>query len=37
VKRGVDELGLSMAEITRHFGVTPSSITKAVARLEEEG
>jgi len=36
-KRGVDELGLSMAEIARHVGVTTSSIAKAVARLEEEG
>ena len=35
-KRGVDELGLSMAEIARHVGVTTSSIAKAVARLEEE-
>ena len=36
-KRGVEELGLSMAEIARHVGVTTSSIAKAVARLEEEG
>ena len=36
-KRGVDELGLSMAEIARQVGVTTSSIAKAVARLEEEG
>ena len=36
-KRGLDELGLSMAEIARHVGVTTSSIAKAVARLEEEG
>ena len=35
-KRGVDELGLSMAEIARHVGVTTSSIARAVARLEEE-
>ena len=35
-KRGVDELGLSMAEIARHVGVTTSSIAKAVARFEEE-
>ena len=34
-KRGVDELGLSMAEIARHVGVSTSSIAKAVARLEE--
>jgi hypothetical protein len=36
-KRGVDELGLSMAEIARQVGVATSSIAKAVARLEEEG
>ena len=36
-KRAVDELGLSMAEIARHVGVTTSSIAKAVARLKEEG
>ena len=35
-KCGVDELGLSMAEIARHVGVTTSSIAKAVARLEEK-
>jgi len=35
-KRGLDELGLSMAEIARQVGVTTSSIAKAVARLEEE-
>ena len=35
-KRGLDELGLSMAEIARHVGVTTSSIAKAIARLEEE-
>lgn len=34
-KRGVEELGLSMAEIARHVGVTTSSIVKAVARLED--
>ena len=34
-KRGVDELGISMAEIARHVGVTTSSIAKAVARLED--
>ncbi len=34
-KRGLDELGLSMAEIARHVGVTTSSIAKAVERLEE--
>ena len=36
-KRGLDELGLSMAEIARHVGVSTSSIARAVARLEEEG
>lgn len=36
-KRGLDELGLSMADIARHVGVTTSSIAKAVARLEEVG
>jgi len=36
-KRGVDELGISMAEIARQVGVTTSSIAKAVVRLEEEG
>lgn len=36
-KRGVDELGLSMAGIARHVGITTSSIAKAVGRLEEEG
>ena len=34
--RALDELGLSMAEIARHVGVTTSSIAKAVARLEKE-
>jgi putative transposase len=34
-RRGMEELGLSMAEIARHVGVTTSSIAKAVARLEE--
>ena len=36
-KRGVDELGLSMAEIARHVGVTTSSVARAVARLGKEG
>lgn len=35
-KRALDELGLSLAEIARHVGVTTSSIRKAVLRLEEE-
>jgi len=34
-KRGLDELGLSMAEIARHVGVTTSSIAKAISRIEE--
>jgi hypothetical protein len=33
-KRGLDELGLSMAEIARHVGVTTSSVAKMVKRLE---
>lgn len=33
-KRGLDELGLSMAEIARHVGVTTSSIVKMIKRLE---
>lgn len=33
-KRGVDELGLSLAEIARHVGVNTSSVAKAVARIE---
>jgi len=32
-----DRFELSMAEITRHVGVTTSGIAKAVAPLEEEG
>lgn len=35
-KRALDELGLSMAEIARHLGVTTSSIAKAVARVEKD-
>ena len=34
-KRGLNELGLSMADIARQVGVTTSSIARAVARLEE--
>jgi REP element-mobilizing transposase RayT len=34
-KRGLDELGVSLADIARHVGVTKSSIRKAVLRLEE--
>lgn len=36
-KRGLDELGLSMAEIARHLGVNTSSITRTIARLEKGG
>jgi hypothetical protein len=36
-KRGLDELGLSMAEVARHVGVNTSSIAKAVVRLERAG
>jgi len=35
-KRGLDELGLSLAEIARHVGVSTSGIARAVKRLEEE-
>ena len=34
-KRGLDELGLSMAEIARHVGVTTSSIAKMAELFEE--
>ena len=34
-KRGLDELGLSLAEIARHVGVSTSGIARAVKRLEE--
>jgi REP element-mobilizing transposase RayT len=34
-KRGLEELGLSLAEIARNVGVTTSSIRKAVLRLED--
>jgi len=36
-KWGVDKLGLSMAEIAQHVGVTTSNIARAVVRLEKEG
>ena len=36
-KRGLDELGWSLAEIARHVGVTTSSVARTVARIEEEG
>jgi REP element-mobilizing transposase RayT len=32
-RRGMEELGLSAAEIARHLGVATSSITRAVARI----
>ena len=35
-KRGLDELGLPLAEIARHVGVSTSGIARAVARLDEE-
>jgi putative transposase len=35
-KRGLEELGISMAEIARHVGVSTSAIAKAVLRMEEE-
>jgi REP element-mobilizing transposase RayT len=34
-KRGLDELGLSLAEIARHVGVSTSGIARAVKRLEQ--
>ena len=34
-KRGLDELGLSLAEIARHVGVSTSGIARAVKRLDE--
>jgi hypothetical protein len=33
-RRGMEEIGLSAAEIARHLGVATSSITRAVERLE---
>jgi putative transposase len=33
-KRGLDELGLSLAEIARHVGVSTSGIARAVKRME---
>ena len=36
-KRGLDELGLSMAEIARHLGVNTSSITRTIAKMEKRG
>lgn len=34
-RRGLDELGLSMAEIARHVGVNTSSITRIIAKMEK--
>jgi len=34
-KRGLDERGLSLAEIARHVGVSTSGIARAVKRFEE--
>lgn len=34
-KRGLDVLGLSLAEIARHVGVSTSGIARAIKRLEE--
>ena len=34
-KRGLDELGLSLAEIARNVGVSTSGIARGVKRLEE--
>jgi len=31
-KRGLDELGLSLAEIARHVGVSTSGIARAIKR-----
>jgi IS30 family transposase len=34
-KRGLDELGLSLAEIARHVGVSTSGIARAIKRGQE--
>ncbi len=34
--RGVEEIGLSTAEIARHLGVNTSSITRAIERVEKQ-
>jgi transposase len=34
--RAVTELGLSAAEAARHLGVTTSTVTRAVERVEKE-
>lgn len=33
-QRGIEEIGLSAAEIARHLGVATSSITRAIAKIE---
>ena len=33
-RRGIEEIGLSAAEIARHLGVATSSITRAIAKIE---
>ena len=35
-RRGIEELGLSAAEIARHLGVATSSITRAVAKTRQQ-
>ncbi len=35
-RRGMEELGLSAAEIARHLGVATSSITRAVAKTKQQ-
>ena len=35
-RRGMEELGLSAAEIARHLGVATSSITRAVAKAQKQ-
>jgi hypothetical protein len=32
--RGMEEIGLSAAEIARHLGIATSSITRAIAKME---
>lgn len=34
-KRGLDELGLPLAEIARHVGVSTSGIARAVKQVDE--
>ena len=35
-KRGLEELGMSLAEIARQVGVSTSGIARAINRLEQE-